>query len=63
MSSWVRTGSGNSFSSYGYESPNRALEALELDIKARRLNGELWERITKYRYVRSDGLVSEVIFK
>lgn len=49
--------------SHGYDKPSRALENLESDIKIRRNGGEQWTKVTKYKYVRDDGLVMEVIFK
>lgn len=63
MSSWLRTGRGGTFTSHGYDSAHSALIALENDIKARRENGEQWDKVTKYHYVREDGLTMQVVFK
>lgn len=60
---WIRTGKDSTFVSHGYEDARSALRNLEGDIKIRRGLGERWDKITKYHYVREDGLTMQVVFK
>lgn len=57
---YIRTGKGSTNVSHGCDSVSSALSMLEVDIKARRRNGERWDKVTKYHYVRDDGLVMKI---
>lgn len=58
---YIRTGKDRTFTNHGYEDARDALQNLEGDIKIRRRNGERWDKITKYKYVREDGLTMEIV--
>lgn len=57
---YIRTGKETTFTNHHYDDVRDALKNLEGDIKIRRRNGERWDKISKYKYVREDGLVMEI---